>query len=111
MAKDPYKYFRVEARELLEGLTQGILLLEKEACAPDTVARLLRLAHTLKGAARVVKQPEIAELAHTIEGVLTSHREAKQPLPKDQGSALLGYLDGMSSRLQALEPASEVTAV
>jgi len=110
MAKDPYKYFRVEARELLEGLTQGILQLEKDGASPDAIARLLRLAHTLKGAARVVKQPEIAELAHTIEGALTSHRETKQPLSKEQGTALLGFLDGMSSRLQALEPGSAVTA-
>ena len=30
MAKDPHKYFRVEARELLDGLAQGILQLEKD---------------------------------------------------------------------------------
>src|SRR5687768_3257578 len=51
MARDPYKYFRVEAHELLEQLGQGALELEKGAPAPDAVARLLRLAHTLKGAA------------------------------------------------------------
>jgi len=51
MAKDPYKYFRVEARELLDGLAQGILQLEKDSPTPEVMARLLRLAHTLKGAA------------------------------------------------------------
>ena len=101
MAKDPYKYFRVEARELLEGLTQGILQLEKDGTSPDLVARLLRLAHTLKGAARVVKQAEIAELAHTIEDVLTKHRDAERPLSKEQGNALLGFLDAITSRLPA----------
>jgi len=34
MAKDPYKYFRVEARELLDGLSQGILQLEKDTPRP-----------------------------------------------------------------------------
>jgi len=110
MAKDPYKYFRVEARELLEGLTQGILQLEKGPPAPEVVALLLRLAHTLKGAARVVKQPGIAEQAHTIEGILTTHREAGQPLSKEQGSELLRLLDEITSRLSALEPASDVAA-
>jgi len=111
MAKNPYKYFRVEARELLDGLAQGILQLEKgDPAGPEVVARLLRLAHTLKGAARVVKQPGIAELAHTVEGILTSHREAGQPLSKDQGSELLRLLDEMTSRLSALEPASDVAA-
>jgi two-component system chemotaxis sensor kinase CheA len=108
MAKDPYKYFRVEARELLDGLAQGILQLEKGPCVPEVVARLLRLAHTLKGAARVVKQPGIAELAHAVEGILTTHREEGQPLSREQGSELLGLLDAITSRFSALEPASDV---
>src|ERR1039458_8000283 len=56
MATDPYKSFRVEAQELLEGLTQGALELEKGAADRAMVGSLLRLAHTLKGAARVVRQ-------------------------------------------------------
>jgi two-component system chemotaxis sensor kinase CheA len=109
MAKDPYKYFRVEARELLDGLAEGILQLEKGPCAPEVVARLLRLAHTLKGAARVVKQPGIAELAHAVEGILTTQREEEvQALSREQGSELLGLLDEIASRLSALEPASGV---
>ena len=101
MAKDPYQYFRVEARELLDGLTQGILQLEKDPSAQPSagVARLLRLAHTLKGAARVVKQPKIAERAHAIEGILTTHRESELPLSKAQGSALLLLLDEISLHL------------
>ena len=101
MTKDPYLYFRVEARELLDGLTQGILQLEKSLSAPssDSVVRLLRLAHTLKGAARVVKQPRIAERAHTIESILTSHRESELPLPKAHGSQLLQLLDEISLHL------------
>ena len=106
MAKDPYQYFRVEARELLDGLIQGILQLEKGISAPPSegVARLLRLAHTLKGAARVVKQPGIAERAHTIEGILTTHRASEQPLSKAQGSELLLLLDAISAQLAAISP-------
>src|ERR1035438_10734042 len=107
MAKDPYKYFRVEARELLDGLAQGILQLEKDTPAPEVMGRLLRLAHTLKGAARVVKQPGIAELAHTAEGILTTHRDGGLPLSRDQGSELLGLLDGITARLSAINPAIE----
>ena len=76
MAQDPYKYFRVEARELLDGLGRGVLELEKGAGATETGRRMLRLAHTLKGAARVVKQPPIAELAHAIEDVLVPYASA-----------------------------------
>ena len=88
MARDPYRYFRVEARELIEGLTQGVLELEKGSTAPDLVRRLLRLAHTLKGAARVVKQSSIADLAHTAEGLLTSHRDGAATLSGERASEL-----------------------
>ena len=106
MAKDPYQYFRVEARELLDGLTQGILQLEKAPSTPpyEGVARLLRLAHTLKGAARVVKQPGIAERAHAVEGILTTHRESELPLSKAQGSELLLLLDAISAQLADIAP-------
>jgi two-component system chemotaxis sensor kinase CheA len=107
MAKDPYRYFRVEARELLEGLMQGTLQLEKGIAAPDIVARMLRLAHTLKGAARVVKQPEIASRAHTIEEVVSSQRDSGLPLTPEQGSDLVRLLDEISVRVGALEPAAD----
>lgn len=112
MAKDPYQYFRVEARELLDGLTQGILQLETGSSTPPSegVARLLRLAHTLKGAARVVKQPGIAERAHRVEDILTTHRESELPLSKAQGSELLLLLDAINSHLAHISspaPASD----
>lgn len=114
MAKDPYQYFRIEARELLDGLTQGILQLESGLSMPPSegVARLLRLAHTLKGAARVVKQPGIAERAHAFEGILTTHRDAKMPLSKAQGSDLLLLLDEIGEQLSVISaspPANEKT--
>jgi two-component system chemotaxis sensor kinase CheA len=89
-------------------MAQGILRIEKDTPAPEVVGRLLRLAHTLKGAARVVRQPGIADLAHTVEGVLTAHREGGEPLSKEQGSELLGLVDEIASRLSALEPASGI---
>lgn len=103
MAKDPYRYFRVEARELLEGLTHGVLQLEKGAAGAEDVAALLRHAHTLKGAARVVKQSAIAELAHAVEGMLAPHRDAKRPLPPEHGSELLRALDAIAGHLRGLD--------
>ena len=106
MAKDPYKYFRIEARELLDGLVQGVLELEKGATTPEVYARLLRFAHTLKGAARVVKMPAIAELAHGVEDVLTSQRMAGTPLGKEKASGLLASLDRAGALLRELDPAA-----
>ena len=107
MAKDPYRYFRIEARELVEGLGRGVLELEKGAPDPELIGRLLRLAHTLKGAARVVKEAAIADHCHATEGLLAPHRDTAVAIPKQKTSELLRLLDAITARLALLEPASE----
>ena len=42
MNPDPYRYFRVEAAELLEDLTRGVTALDRGAAEEGTVASLLR---------------------------------------------------------------------
>ncbi|VTR92561.1 signal transduction histidine kinase : CheA signal transduction histidine kinase OS=Anaeromyxobacter sp. (strain Fw109-5) GN=Anae109_2367 PE=4 SV=1: Hpt: HATPase_c: CheW: Response_reg [Gemmata massiliana] len=113
MAKDPYKYFRVEARELLEGLSQGIIDLEKRGVSKELVNRLLRLAHTLKGAARVVRQGEVSELAHGIEELLEPFRDATGLVPRDRISRLLELVDTCGERLKPVfsPPEQERAAV
>lgn len=106
--RDPYKYFRIEARELLEGLSQGVLELEKAPESKDVVARLLRLAHTLKGASRVVRLGEIADDAHTIETILSPYRTGQAAVVREQVESLLGLLDGIGSRLSTIDLAPDV---
>jgi two-component system chemotaxis sensor kinase CheA len=103
MAQDRYKYFRIEARELVDELGKGVLGLEKASDAREHVPRLLRLAHTLKGAARVVKQAEIADRAHAIEDVLTQFRESGAALPRESIDALLALLDRIGARLKTID--------
>jgi two-component system chemotaxis sensor kinase CheA len=105
MARDLYKYFRLEAHELLEQFDKAILMLEKDGADNGRVRLLLRLAHTLKGAARVVKQPEIADSAHAIEDALVPHRESAEGLPRQTIDVLLGHLDAIRERLRGLSPA------
>ncbi len=102
MAKDPYTYFRVEARELLEGLAQGVLSLEKDGPGKEVVSRMLRQAHTLKGAARVVKQVGISESAHGIEDVLARYRDGEGQLPHDEAGRLLNLIDRCGEHLKSL---------
>jgi two-component system, chemotaxis family, sensor kinase CheA len=109
VAADPYKYFRVEARELLEQLGSGVAAAEHEA-SPSGVQRLLRLAHTLKGAARVVRQAEIATLAHDIEDHLEPFRETGGPVPPGEAVALLELVDAIGVRVRALAPPDPAAA-
>lgn len=106
MTTDPYKYFRVEARELLEQLGQGALDLEKGLPSSDLIARVLRLAHTLKGAARVVKQPQIADHAHELEDLFAAIRDSNSQASQEQVDRVLMLLDRIGVRLAALAPAS-----
>ena len=98
MAPDPYRYFRIEAREIVDQLGKGLLDLEKRADA-ELVARLLRLAHTLKGAARIVKQRSLAELSHAMEEILEPLRAA--PIAQRLDGAL-ALLDRMTAQVAAL---------
>ena len=112
MARDPYRYFRVEARELLDQLGNGALELDKGSAAPELIALMLRLAHTLKGAARVVKQREIADHAHAIEDALAPFRDNDISVSRDEIDATLKALDGITLAVDALslKPKSERAA-
>jgi two-component system chemotaxis sensor kinase CheA len=105
VSSDPLRYFRVEARELVDQISAGVLDLDQQP-GPELVARLLRFAHTLKGAARVVKQPEIADRAHEFEEVLVPHRAGEAALPAGEMRELLRLNDEIAAYVTALEPAA-----
>jgi len=107
MAADPYRYFRVEAAEILENLQKGLLELERGSSTAETVAKLLRLAHTLKGAARVVKQKGIADLSHAVEDLLVPLRDSGASADAGVIGASLRCVDSMREQLAALSPAVE----
>lgn len=104
MVQDPYRYFRPEARNLLDQFAQGILELEKNGGNAGAVQRLLRLAHTLKGAARVVRQSAIAERAHAIEDALEPFRERADGIARESIDTILAHLDEINSQIVTLVP-------
>jgi two-component system chemotaxis sensor kinase CheA len=101
-ARDPLRYFRIEARELVDQISAAVLDLDQQP-EPELVARLLRFAHTLKGAARVVRQQDIADRAHELEEVLVPHRGTAAPLPADEMRELLRLNDEIAGYVTALE--------
>jgi two-component system chemotaxis sensor kinase CheA len=110
-AADPYRYFRIEARELIAGLADHLLVLERAPGAAE-VALLLRLAHTLKGAARVVRQPDVAGHAHALEELLAPHRDGSAPAAGaiDAGLKLVDAMRAALARLDVLPPAAAAGA-
>ncbi|HXX68964.1 MAG TPA: response regulator [Polyangiaceae bacterium] len=108
--RDPYKYYRIEARELLDALSQGVLELEKAPANKDLVARLLRLAHTLKGASRVVRLGEIADGAHAMETILSPYRAGQALVAREHVEALLGHLDSLGAKVAEIDRAKNAGA-
>lgn len=113
MARDRYRYFRIEAKQLVEELTAAALSLG-ETADDEVVRRSLRAAHTLKGAARVVGQAAIAEEAHAFEDLLEPLRTGGEASPGLTDSCLR-LLDSVRRHLEALDnpassPATERTA-
>src|SRR5665213_1346460 len=102
MTDDPYRYFRVEAKELLDELTKGALHLDKGVSPASSATEMLRHAHTLKGAARIVRQREIADHAHAIEEVLDPFRDSSDAMPRDRLDAILGLLDDIGTLIKQL---------
>jgi two-component system chemotaxis sensor kinase CheA len=105
MAKDQYKYFRIEARELLEGMSGVMLELERGGGegAAEAIARILRMAHTLKGASRIVKQPAVANFAHEIEDIFAAYRNAPGRIAEAHVNRALQIFDGIAEKLAALD--------
>lgn len=103
MAKDPYRYFRIEAQELLEGLSQGLLALEKGS-DKELMKRLLRQAHTFKGASRVVRRSDIGDLAHEMEDLLAPLRDREGPVQRETIDQSLVLLDRIRALVASLSP-------
>jgi two-component system, chemotaxis family, sensor kinase CheA len=99
---DPLRYFRIEARELLTQLQTGVLELEREGADSARAQRLLRVAHTLKGAARVVKELGLANLAHRFEDLLVPFRDSPQSLGAAEVQALLAVVDAIAEGIEGL---------
>ena len=99
MAGDPYKYFRVEAHEIVGDLAKSLAELETSV---EPLAKILRLAHTLKGAARIVRHKELAELSHALETVLAPVRDAPKPGRVDEAVAILDQMTAQLSTLGAV---------
>jgi len=94
--------FLIEAGELVEQLLETLLTLERGDAEPDAVASLFRQAHTLKGAANVVGQTAIADVAHVMEDALAAHQVSRDPLSPQEIGEFLRLLDAIEAELRAM---------
>jgi chemotaxis protein histidine kinase CheA/CheY-like chemotaxis protein len=91
---DSLAYFAPEARDHLDAMSRCLLPLEQGRATEDNVASLFRAVHTLKGAAYVVGQTTVGDLAHAIEDVLATVRH-------DRGSLAPAAIDAIHAGIEA----------
>lgn len=90
---DPFKYFRIEAGELLDQLMRGCLALEKSDHEEDLIPKLNRAAHSLKGAARLVELFPAGDAAHALEDAIARIQARGTAPTTDEVTGLLNQLD------------------
>ncbi|GAA1564017.1 chemotaxis protein CheA [Dactylosporangium maewongense] len=99
---DALDTFITEARELLQDFEEGLLGLEDDPSAEETVNALFRTMHTLKGSAGLFGLAHLVAFTHVVETVLDSLREGELAVTPELVSALLPCGDHVSSMVEGV---------
>jgi two-component system sensor histidine kinase and response regulator WspE len=91
-----YELFRTEAESQTAILSEGILALETQSGDPSAIEPLMRAAHSLKGAARIVDMGAAERLGHALEDVFVAAQRGKIGLRADHIDVLLASVDLLS---------------
>jgi two-component system sensor histidine kinase and response regulator WspE len=100
-----WELYRAEVETHAATLSDGLLALEQQPGDVDRIKALMRAAHSIKGAARVVQHPLAVDVAHAMEDRLVAAQSGRAALgPTD----IQHLLDGVDL-LVRLSPAAEGT--
>jgi two-component system chemotaxis sensor kinase CheA len=75
--REIFESYIVEAKEILDHLSQDLLALEKNPSDEKMLNNIFREMHTLKGTSSFLGFSQIAELAHTSEDLLNKLRKGE----------------------------------
>ncbi len=92
--------FRVEAQQQAAVLDEGLLALEQEPANPERIEPLMRAAHSIKGAARLVGIQAVVDLAHVMEDLFVAAQAGRLLLTADQIDLLLAGVDTVRQMTQ-----------
>src|SRR5262245_35126950 len=95
--------FLIETHENLAQLDLDLVTLEKEPTERETLARVFRTLHTVKGTAGFLGLEKLQAVAHAAENLLSRLRDGKLVLNPAIASALLAVVDAVRQMLDAVE--------
>ena len=102
--------FRGEVESHSATITAGLLELEQAPGDLERIKALMRAAHSVKGAARVVRHTAAVDLAHAMEDRLVAAQGGTQPLDPGSVQSLLDGVD-LLARLSPVAEADRDAAV
>lgn len=85
--------FKLEAESHCASLTEGLLALEKSPKDRGTIEPLMRAAHSIKGAARIVGLDVVVTLAHVMEECFLAAQAGREELTPGRVDQLLRGVD------------------
>lgn len=100
---DVVREFLVETHENLGQLDLDLVTLEKDPGERETLARVFRTLHTVKGTAGFLGLPKLQAVAHSGENLLGRLRAGELVFGPETATALLGVVDAIRQVLTALE--------
>jgi chemotaxis protein histidine kinase CheA len=92
--------FRAEAEAHMKTLSDGLLELEQDAGRAQWYEPLMRAAHSIKGAAKIVGLDAAVPLAHAIEDYFVAARDGRTRITPPAVDVLLAGLDALQQLTQ-----------
>ncbi|MFM7242985.1 MAG: Hpt domain-containing protein, partial [Planctomycetaceae bacterium] len=89
--------FRLEAESQTGVLSSGVLAIEELERSPQTVEAMMRAAHSLKGAARIVGLDPAVRVAHALEDVFVAAGKGRFQVRQRHGDRLLAAIDFLTA--------------
>ena len=89
--------FRLEAESQTAVLSSGIIAIEELDRSPETIEDMMRAAHSLKGAARIVGLDAAVTVAHALEDVFVAAGQGRLRVRQDHADLLLSAVDFLAT--------------
>jgi two-component system sensor histidine kinase and response regulator WspE len=99
--------FRLEAESHTAALSAGLVALEGSSASPEAIEPLMRAAHSLKGAARIVGLDAAVRVAHAMEDCFVAAQKGQLVLQPGHVDILLRGVDLLVQVAQLGEPELE----
>jgi two-component system sensor histidine kinase and response regulator WspE len=101
---DLFELFKSEVETHGAALNQGLLALEANVADPAPIAGLMRAAHSIKGAARVVGIDVVVGLAHQMEDAMVRVQKGLETCTASRVDQLLQATDLLTQLISLKEP-------